>query len=138
MDRDRFSHSRMLVSYEDGKDVGTCSIRCAALELSQNPDRKVRSVRVADHDTRNLLDPGVATWVMGGSERGVMTRTPKWAFATREAAEAFIAANGGEITTYAAALAAAKGELDGGAKGAEEGGKVAGKGSGCGCCDRGK
>jgi len=139
MDRETFSHSRMLVAYEDGREVGTCSLRCAALELSRDSGRKVRAVRVADHDTRELLDPEAATWVVGGSERGVMTRTPKWAFATRGAADAFVAANGGEVTTYAAVLAAAREELGGGGRAGAQGGKTSGEASGdCSCCDPGK
>ena len=34
MDRTKFGHSRMLVEYEDGGEVGTCSIHCMALEFA--------------------------------------------------------------------------------------------------------
>ncbi len=45
---------------------------------------------------------------MGGKKRGVMTELPTWAFQSKEGAEAFIKANGGNIVTWAEALAAAR------------------------------
>ena len=35
MDREKFGHSRVYIEYEDGTTVGTCSIRCAAVELAR-------------------------------------------------------------------------------------------------------
>ncbi len=39
MDREKFGHSRMLIEYEDGSAVGTCSIHCAAVELALTIDK---------------------------------------------------------------------------------------------------
>ena len=50
MNRQAFDYSRMLVVYEDGASVGTCSLFCAEKELSGNRDRKVRAVTVAERD----------------------------------------------------------------------------------------
>lgn len=135
MDRDGFSYSRGLVEYEGGEQVGTCSLHCNVVELKRNPGRKVKAVRIADYDTRELLDARAATWVIGGRKQGVMTRTAKWAFANREAAAAFVAGNGGEIVPYEEALAAAKRELEGGAGGAAETGKPPEGKAGGSCCD---
>jgi nitrous oxide reductase accessory protein NosL len=108
MDRKAYGYSRMLIVYEDGASVGVCSLHCAVTELDANKGRKVKSLLVADRDTRSLIDAETAVWVMGGRKRGVMTQQPKWAFGTKAAAQAFIDANGGTIVTWAEALSAAR------------------------------
>jgi nitrous oxide reductase accessory protein NosL len=107
MDRGKFSHSRMLIEYEDGSQAATCSLHCAAVELANAIDRTPVAIRVADYDTKELLNVDKAVWVMGGSKSGVMTARAKWAFASREAAERFIKANGGVISTFDEAIKAA-------------------------------
>ncbi len=108
MDRKAYGFSRMLVQYEDGTVVGTCSLHCAVIELDANPGKTVKALLVADRETRTLLNAEKAIWVMGGKKRGVMTEQPKWAFQSKEGAEAFIKANGGMIVTWAEAFAAAR------------------------------
>lgn len=107
MDRDKFSHSRMVIEYEDGSTVGTCSLHCTAVELANTIDKIPVMVSVADYDTRKLIDSDRAVWVMGGSRKGVMTGQAKWAFAAREAAEQFIKAYGGTIVSFDQAIKAA-------------------------------
>jgi len=107
MDREKFGFSRMLVEYEDGKKVGTCSIHCVAMDLVGDLDRAPKAFWVGDLGTSKLLDAEKAVWVIGGSKPGVMTRRAKWAFETKEAAEAFVKANGGAVATFEAALEAA-------------------------------
>jgi len=102
-----FSHSRMVIEYEDGSAVGTCSLHCTAVELANTIDRIPVMVRVADYDRKELLDAEEAVWVMGGNKKGVMTGQAKWAFADREAAERFVRANGGRIVTFDEAIKAA-------------------------------
>lgn len=111
MDRKAFGYSRMLVQYADGAEVGVCSLHCAAEEVAATSGSAVKSLRVADRDTRELVDAERAVWVMGGDKRGVMTQRPKWAFRERAAAEAFVKAHGGEIVSWAEALKAARSEL---------------------------
>jgi copper chaperone NosL len=111
MDRKAFGYSRMLVQYEDGAVVGICSLRCAVVEVDAHQKRKVKSLLVADRDSRTLIDAEHAIGVMGGKKPGVMTQQPKWAFQSMAGAEAFIKANGGKIVTWAEALAAAREEL---------------------------
>jgi copper chaperone NosL len=79
--------------------------------LKANQGRTVKSILVADRDTRVLIDAEQAVWVMGGEKRGVMTDIPKWAFQTKAAAEAFIAKYGGKKATWKEALAAAQNEV---------------------------
>ena len=41
-----------------------------------------------------------------------MTRLPKWAFATKEAADAFVTQNGGKFGNWEEVLAESKSEID--------------------------
>jgi nitrous oxide reductase accessory protein NosL len=110
MSRKAYGYSRMLLRYRDGSESGVCSVHCAAVKLAASGERSPKSILVADRDTRELTDAETATWVMGGRKRGVMTRRPKWAFASRAAAEAFVREHGGEIVSWPEALAAAREE----------------------------
>lgn len=107
MNRGTFSHSRMLIEYEDGSRVATCSLHCTSVELANTIDRIPVMVSVADYDSKELIDAEKAVWVLGGSKKGVMTGQAKWAFASREAAERFIKANGGSIASFDEAIKAA-------------------------------
>jgi nitrous oxide reductase accessory protein NosL len=100
MSRDKFSHSRALIEWENGTETPVCSLNCAIAKLDPEPALKVKRILVADHDTKELVDASKAFWVIGGSERGVMTKEPKWAFASRESAEKFIKNNGGEMSSW--------------------------------------
>lgn len=108
MDRKVYGYSRMLVQYKDGSAVGVCSLHCAVTEIDANKGRHVASMLVADRDTRLLINAEKAFWVMGGKKRGVMTKTAKWAFATKEAAQLFVDSNGGQIADWSAAMNAAR------------------------------
>ncbi len=111
MDRQAYGFSRMLVRYQDGREAGTCSLRCTLVELDAHPGAPVAALLAADRDTRELVDATQASWVVGGGKRGVMTTRAKWAFATRAAAEAFVAAHGGAVATWEEARAAAREDL---------------------------
>lgn len=110
MDRDKFAHSRMLITYTDGTSAGVCSVHCAATELKASKGKTVKSVEVADLNSKKLVAAEQATWVIGGSRKGVMTRTPKWAFAAKDDAAAFVGKNGGKLAIYREALALAEKE----------------------------
>jgi copper chaperone NosL len=108
MDRKAYGYSRSLVQYQDGSEVGTCSLHCAVIELDAHPGKTLKTLLVADRDSHDLIDAATATWVMGGRKRAVMTARPKWAFATPEAAAAFVKDQGGEVIGWPQALTAAK------------------------------
>lgn len=110
MDRTKFGHSRMVVSYTDESSTGTCSLNCVVTDMSKNKGKTVKSFQVADYNTRKLTDAKAAAWVIGGSRKGVMTPVAKWAFADRKDAEAFIKANGGKPASFDEALKAAEKE----------------------------
>jgi hypothetical protein len=107
MDREKFGHSRMLIEYEDGTAVGTCSLHCVAVDLAVTLDGAPKVIFAADHGTKTLVDAEKAVWVIGGNKPGVMTKRAKWAFADRAAAEAFAKENGGTIATFEEAMKAA-------------------------------
>jgi nitrous oxide reductase accessory protein NosL len=107
MDREKFAMSRMVIQYDDGSTVGVCSIHCAAVDLAVTLDKAPTTLQVADLGTKVLVDAEKATWVLGGSKQGVMTKRGKWAFADRAAAEAFAKENGGTLVTFDEAMKAA-------------------------------
>ena len=107
MNRQQFAHSRMLIEYDDGSTVGTCSIHCAAIDLAINIDKTPKAVQVGDHNSKALIDAEKASWVIGGSKMGVMTKRAKWAFEKKEEAEKFIKENGGETAMFDVAMKAA-------------------------------
>ena len=106
MDRGMFSHSRMLIEYDDGTIAATCSIHCSAVDLALNIDKTPKAIRVADYNSKELIDAEKAFWTMGGSKQGVMTKRAKWAFGSREGADAFIKANGGTLVSFDQAMKA--------------------------------
>jgi nitrous oxide reductase accessory protein NosL len=106
MDRAKFAHSRMLIEYEDGASVGTCSIHCVAVDLSLNIDKTPKTIGVGDYNTKALIDAEKALWVIGGGKPGVMTKRAKWAFAEKGAAEAFVKENQGKVATFDEAMKA--------------------------------
>jgi nitrous oxide reductase accessory protein NosL len=100
MDRQKFAHSRFFVENEDGSTEGTCSIHCAAIDFALNIDKTPKLMQVGDFNTKTLIDAEKAFWVIGGNKPGVMTKRAKWAFATKEGAEKFMAENGGNPATF--------------------------------------
>lgn len=107
MDRERFGYSRMLIEYDDGSTAGLCSLHCACIELALHIDKTPKAIWVGDYNTKRLVDAEKATWVIGGSKSGVMTRRAKWAFEKKEDAEIFIKENGGNIASFEEAIKAA-------------------------------
>lgn len=107
MDRQKFASSRMVIRYDDGSTFGACSLHCAAVDLAISLDKAPVALEVADMGSRKLVDAEKATWVVGGSKPGVMTRRAKWAFAERAGAEAFAKEAGGTVATFEEAMRAA-------------------------------
>ena len=106
MDRKTFAHSRMLVTYEDGSSMGTCSLHCTAVELALNIDKTPKTIEVGDYKTKKLIDAEKAFWVIGGNKPGVMTKRAKWAFESKADAEAYVKENGGKLASFEEAIKA--------------------------------
>jgi nitrous oxide reductase accessory protein NosL len=111
MSRETFAHSRMLIEYEDGSTVAVCSLHCASVDLALNLDKAPKAIRVADYNTKDLINAEAATWIIGGKKPGVMTRNAKWAFVKKEDAEKFRLENGGLIVGFDDALETAYKDL---------------------------
>jgi nitrous oxide reductase accessory protein NosL len=107
MDRGSFDFSRMVINYDDGTSAAVCSIHCAAVDLANNIDKSPKTVMVADLNGKELIDAEKAVWIIGGSKPGVMSRRGKWAFNTKEDAESFMKANGGNLVNFEAVMKAA-------------------------------
>lgn len=106
MSREMFSYSRVLVEYSNGTTSGTCSIRCAAVDLALNMGRVPESIQAGDFNSRQLIVADKAYWVIGGNKGGTMATRGKWAFGKKEEADSFIAKNGGMTGTFHDALKA--------------------------------
>ena len=104
MDREKFAHSRMVLEYDDGTAIGTCSLHCVAIDLCLNIDKTPKSIQVADYNNKKLIDAENAFWVLGGQKQGVMTKRAKWAFKNKEDAETFIKENGGSLVSFDEAI----------------------------------
>jgi copper chaperone NosL len=104
MDREKFAQSRMLIEYDDGTTVASCSLHCTAVDLANNIDKTPKTIKVADFGSKELINAEKAVWVIGGSKQGVMTRNAKWAFNSRDNAAAFIKENGGTLADFEGAI----------------------------------
>ena len=113
MERAKYSHTRMLIAYENGTAEGTCSLHCAAISLALNMDAGTKEMYVGDAgtegDIKPLTDAEKAHYVIDPSKPGVMTKVSKLAFADRAKAEAVASAEasakaGAKVVDFDAAL----------------------------------
>ncbi len=116
MDREKFSHSRMVIEYDDGTSEGACSLHCVAVDLAVNIDKTPKAILVGDYNTKKLIDAEKSFWVIGGNKMGVMTKRAKWAFEQKEDAEKFVKENGGSMTTFEGAIKASYEDMYGDSK----------------------
>ena len=66
MNRETFAHSRMLIEYDDGTIVGTCSLHCVSVDLALNLDKTPKAIQVGDYGRKGLINAETATWIIGG------------------------------------------------------------------------
>lgn len=100
MSRKEYAQSRVLIEYQDGRVVGTCSVHCLAIDMALQTANSPKAIMVGDYDSKKLIDAETAFWVLGGGKAGVMSIRGKWAFEERVGAENFIKANGGKLATF--------------------------------------
>jgi len=74
-----------------------CSIHCMAEDSLQN---KLTDMKVVDNTTLKFIPVEKAYYVVGSKVKGTMTMVSKYAFGTKEAAEAFAKKNGGKIMRF--------------------------------------
>lgn len=106
------AQSRMQITLTDGTMVNLCCLNCTANYMKQHPDAQIASIKAADYATKELVDARTAFWVVGGTKEGIMSHVAKWCFAKKEDAAKYTAANGGEITSFDAAVDATRQEID--------------------------
>lgn len=107
MKRSNYKHSWMVISYKGMEAKGYCSVHCAAISMALHTDLLIDGISVGDFNTKKQINAENASWVIGGNLPGVMTARAKWAFETREAADAFITKHGGRPATFEQVLEAA-------------------------------
>ncbi|MCG6551012.1 MAG: nitrous oxide reductase accessory protein NosL [Candidatus Magnetominusculus sp. LBB02] len=98
------AQSRIQIVLNDGTKLDLCCLNCTANYMKQHPNTKILSIKAADYMTKELIDAKTAFWVVGGSKEGTMSAIAKWAFAKKEDAAEYIAANGGLITSFDSAI----------------------------------
>jgi len=115
MNRRQFHHSRMLIQYSDNLPDGTCSLHCVAISLALNVDRGPKAIYVADFaapaEPKPLIEVSQASFLVGSSLPGVMTKRSKVAYGSEAAAKAAQAAKGGEVMNFDKALLAAYADM---------------------------
>jgi copper chaperone NosL len=104
MDRNKFSSTRMLIEYEGGTRIGTCSIHDAAVDLAQSIGKTIKTIWAADYKGGSLIDAEKASWVVGGDLPGVMSKKSRVAFGKAADAEAFRKEHGGTVATWDEAI----------------------------------
>jgi copper chaperone NosL len=101
-----YKHSWMVISYKGLPPEGFCSVHCGAISMALHSDRLIERITVGDYNSKAQIDAEKANWVIGGDLPGVMTARAKWAFATRKAADAFMAEHGGQPASFEEVLEA--------------------------------
>ena len=83
-----------------------CSIHC--LVEDKESGAPLKNIRVVDVETLQFIPVEKAWYVVGSDVKGTMSMTSKYAFGSKEAAEAFAKKHGGKVTDFAGAYAEAK------------------------------
>ena len=107
MDLQKFANSAMMITYDDGAMVETCSIHCAALDMAINMGKTPTKIMVGDYNTGKKINAEKATWVIDNQNPGTMTSRGKWAFKKKSKAHDYIdenCANAGEMVEFEQAL----------------------------------
>jgi len=88
-------------STHEGTHYQYCSIHCLEDHLGEGITLK--NPKVVDLDSLKFIGVGSAFYVVGSKKRGTMSRTSKYAFASKDLAQKFQKVYGGEIMDFNAA-----------------------------------
>jgi len=94
----------------DGKVEQFCSMHCLVEEIKSG--KKVTNIQVVDNTTLTFIPAKKAFYVVGSSKPATMSTVSKYAFGTREAAEAFAKKSGGKVLSFDVALTMAEAAYD--------------------------
>lgn len=114
MDREAFAETRHLLEYADAANVGTCSIRCAAVQLIQGGFPGPSRVLAADLSGRGpvppLRDVEYLHYALDPSRGGTMSPRSKRAYLSKKDAAASLGEEG-RVIGFAEAVREALGEV---------------------------
>ena len=94
------------VAVVNGNIKQYCSIHCLVEDKEKGSDLK--DIKVVDIQTLKFIPVAKAFYVVGSDVKGTMSMTSKYAFGTKEDAEAFAKKHGGKVMDFKAAYAEAK------------------------------
>jgi len=94
----------------NGKPKQYCSIHCLA-EASNN-EGSYTHFKVVDVTSLKFIDVSKATYVVGSSKKGTMTKVSKYAFKSKKRAKKFAKANGGKLLNFKETLQVAKNDFN--------------------------
>jgi nitrous oxide reductase accessory protein NosL len=90
----------------DGKVQQFCSMHCLVEATLKH--KNVKNIKVVDTKSLKFIDAKKATYVVGSSIKGTMTKTSKYAFASKKDAISFAKRFGGKVMSFDEAFALAK------------------------------
>lgn len=94
-----------------GEQYEVCSLRCLADINEKNGTKPEKTMTALYLEPEKSVPAESAWYVIGSPAAGTMTMKSKISFAEKEAAEAFVKANGGEVVPFVQALEMATKEL---------------------------
>ncbi len=85
-----------------------CSIHCLAESMSEH---NVTNIKVVDVKTLKFIDAKSAWYVVGSTKAGTMSKVSKYAFSTKEDAQAFAKKFSGDVKSFDEVLKLVQGNL---------------------------
>lgn len=100
--------------FKDGHIKQYCSIHCLVNDLEKHGHKNdVKTIKVIDVNSLKFIDARKAVYVVGSKIKGTMTMNSKYAFSDSAAAKAFAEKNGGKVSSFDQAYAAAEKDFSG-------------------------
>ena len=100
--------------FKNGHIKQYCSIHCLVNDLEKHGHKNdVKAIRVVDVNSLKFIDARKAIYVVGSKIKGTMTMNSKYAFSNPADAKAFAEKNGGKVSTFDQAYAAAEKDFSG-------------------------
>lgn len=100
---DQYKSTVHAIIFNDGTQLETCSLACAA-KIYAKEKARIKKIMVADFLTDELIDAAHAVYLEGSDIPGVMSYTSRIAFRSRASAVNFQKKHGGKIVTFKEAL----------------------------------
>ncbi len=96
---DMYAKTRYAITLDDGSARSTCSLACATRIMDENKGH-VKDIKVGNYLSGELIDARSASFLEGSDVRGVMSRTSRIAFPSKQDALEFQKKHGGKIVTF--------------------------------------